>query len=131
MQENANDNNRVRRYIAKYTINPALTHGCAHVIGSVEQHKMADLVLWQPMFFGVKPEMIIKGGQISWSQSGIGVYADVRPEPISLRKKFGAVGRSPNANSVVFVSKVEAPPTLALSPSFIHRCDSPSRHVRN
>lgn len=67
---------------------------------------MADLVLWQPMFFGVKPEMIIKGGQVSWSQAGIGVYADVRPEPICLRKKFGAVGRSPNANSVVFVSKV-------------------------
>jgi len=105
-QENSNDNNRVRRYLAKYTINPALTHGCAHVIGSIEQHKMADLVLWQPMFFGVKPEMIIKGGQVSWSQSGIGVYADVRPEPICLRKKFGAVGRSPNANSVVFVSKV-------------------------
>ncbi|CAF3411257.1 unnamed protein product [Rotaria socialis] len=103
--ENSNDNNRVRRYIAKYTINPALTHGCAHVIGSIEQHKMADLVLWQPMFFGVKPEMIIKGGQVSWSQAGIGVYADVRPEPICLRKKFGAVGRSPNANSVVFVSK--------------------------
>ena len=67
---------------------------------------MADLVLWQPMFFGVKPEVIIKGGQISWSQAGIGVYADVRPEPVCLRKKFGAVGRSPNANSVVFVSKV-------------------------
>ncbi len=105
-KENSNDNNRVRRYLAKYTINPALTHGCAHVIGSIEQHKMADLVLWQPMFFGVKPETIIKGGQVSWSQAGIGVYADVRPEPIYLRKKFGAVGRSPNANSVVFVSKV-------------------------
>lgn len=71
---------------------------------------MADLVLWQPMFFGVKPEMIIKGGQVSWSQSGIGVYADVRPEPVCLRKKFGAVGRSPNANSVVFVSKVNIAP---------------------
>ncbi|CAF1081980.1 unnamed protein product [Adineta ricciae] len=104
-KENTNDNNRVRRYIAKYTINPALTHGCSHVVGSIEQHKMADLVLWQPMFFGVKPEMIIKGGQISWSQSGLGVYADVKPEPICLRKKFGAVGRSPNANSIVFVSK--------------------------
>ena len=76
------------------------------MIGSIEQHKMADLVLWQPMFFGVKPEMIIKGGQVSWSQAGIGSYADLRPEPICLRKKFGAVGRSPNANSVVFVSKV-------------------------
>ena len=106
LQENSNDNHRVRRYLAKYTINPALTHGCAHVIGSIEQHKMADLVLWQPMFFGVKPETIIKGGQVSWSQSGIGVFADFRPEPICLRKKFGAVGRSPNANSVVFVSKV-------------------------
>lgn len=85
-----------------------MTHGCAHVIGSIEQHKMADLVLWQPMFFGVKPEIIIKGGQVSWSQGGLGVYADVRPEPICLRKKFGAVGRSPNANSVVFVSKVKS-----------------------
>lgn len=106
VQDNSNDNNRVRRYLAKYTINPALTHGCAHVIGSIEQHKMADLVLWQPMFFGVKPETIIKGGQVSWSQAGLGVYADVRPEPVCLRKKFGATGRSPNANSVVFVSKV-------------------------
>jgi len=66
---------------------------------------MVDFVLWQSMFFGVKFETIIKGGQVSWSQAGIGVYADVRPEPICLRKKFGAVGRSPNANSVVFVSK--------------------------
>ncbi|CAF0880370.1 unnamed protein product [Didymodactylos carnosus] len=103
--ENANDNFRVKRYLAKYTINPAIAHGCSHALGSIEQNKMADLVLWQPAFFGVKPEMIIKGGQVSWSQSGIGLYADVRPQPVCFRKKFGAMGRSPSANSLLFVSK--------------------------
>ena len=65
-----NDNLRIRRYIAKYTINPAITHGIAHEVGSVEVGKLADLVLWKPAFFGVKPELVLKGGFIAWAQMG-------------------------------------------------------------
>lgn len=65
-----NDNLRVKRFVAKYTINPAIAHGMSHLIGSVEVGKMADLVLWNPAFFGAKPEIIIKGGQIAWAQMG-------------------------------------------------------------
>ena len=65
-----NDNLRIRRYIAKYTINPAITHGIAHDVGSVEVGKLADLVLWKPAFFGVKPELVLKGGFIAWAQMG-------------------------------------------------------------
>ncbi|CAE7217049.1 ureC [Symbiodinium microadriaticum] len=65
-----NDNTRIKRYIAKYTINPALAHGMSHIIGSVEVGKLADLCLWQPSFFGSKPEMVIKGGTIAWAQMG-------------------------------------------------------------
>ena len=66
-----NDNLRVKRYVAKYTINPAIAHGMAHLIGSVQKGKMADLVLWNPAFFGAKPDIIIKGGQIAWAQMGM------------------------------------------------------------
>ena len=69
-ERGANDNLRIRRYVAKYTINPAITHGMAHEVGSVEVGKLADLVLWQPAFFGVKPELVIKGGFIAWAQMG-------------------------------------------------------------
>src|SRR6202041_3015196 len=65
-----NDNTRVKRYVAKYTINPALTHGIAHIVGSIEVGKFADLVLWKPAFFGVRPEMVLKGGMIACSQMG-------------------------------------------------------------
>jgi len=71
-----NDNLRVKRYVAKYTINPAIAHGMAHLIGSVQKGKMADLVLWNPAFFGAKPDIIIKGGQIAWAQMGM-IYIDL------------------------------------------------------
>jgi urease alpha subunit len=98
-----NDNMRVRRYIAKYTINPAITHGMAHMIGSVEVGKMADLVLWKPGFFGAKPEMIIKGGTIAYAQMGDPNASIPTPQPVIMRPMFGAT--SPGSNSVAFVSQ--------------------------
>ncbi|XP_013379663.1 uncharacterized protein LOC106151113 isoform X1 [Lingula anatina] len=100
-----NDNIRVRRYIAKYTINPAVAHGMGKLIGSVESGKLADLVLWQPAFFGAKPEIIVKGGQIAWAQMGMPNASIPTPEPVRQRKMFGAYGKSVGANSVIFVSK--------------------------
>ncbi len=102
--DDVSDNGRVKRYLAKYTINPAFFNGVSHAIGSVEPTKMADLVLWKPEFFGIKPEIIIKGGQIAWAQNGTALS---KCEPIKLRKQFGSYGKSPCANSVVFVSKVK------------------------
>ncbi|XP_071481108.1 urease subunit alpha-like [Diadema antillarum] len=104
-----NDNLRVRRYIAKYTVNPAVAHGMGHVIGSVENGKMADLVLWNPAFFGAKPDLIIKGGQIAWAQMGMPNASIPTPEPVKTRKMFGAYGKSVGANSVVFVSPAAGP----------------------
>lgn len=97
------DNTRVKRYLSKYTINPAIFNGVSHAVGSIEPSKMADLVLWKPAFFGVKPEIVIKGGQITWSQNGA-TYSNC--EPIKFRKQFGSLGKSPCANSVLFISKV-------------------------
>eukprot|EP00058_Branchiostoma_floridae_P004956 XP_002590444.1 hypothetical protein BRAFLDRAFT_124574 [Branchiostoma floridae] len=100
-----NDNLRVRRYVAKYTINPAISNGMAHLIGSVEKDKMADLVLWKPAFFGAKPEIIIKGGHIAWAQMGMPNASIPTPEPVKTRKMFGAYGKAVGNNSVMFVSK--------------------------
>ena len=92
-QNNArNDNFRVKRYIAKYTINPAITHGIAHVVGSVEPGKIADLVLWRPAFFGVKPSMILKGGMIAASLMGDPNASIPTPQPVHYRMMFGAFG---------------------------------------
>src|SRR6201996_3457838 len=83
-----NDNLRIKRYVAKYTINPALTHGMAHHIGSVEVGKLADLVLWKPAFFGIKPEMVVKGGFIAWSQMGDPNASIPTPQPVFYRPMF-------------------------------------------
>ncbi|MCY3996217.1 MAG: urease subunit alpha [Rhodobacter sp.] len=99
-----NDNHRVRRYIAKYTINPAVAHGIAHEIGSIEEGKRADLVLWNPAFFGVKPEMVIIGGIIAMAQMGDPNASIPTPQPVYSRPMFGAYGRSVEASSVTFVS---------------------------
>ncbi len=99
-----NDNHRVRRYIAKYTINPAIAHGVAHEIGSIEEGKRADLVLWNPAFFGVKPEMVIIGGSITMAQMGDPNASIPTPQPVYSRPMFGAYGRSVEASSVTFVS---------------------------
>ena len=99
------DNLRIRRYIAKYTINPAITHGLAGHVGSVEVGKLADLVLWKPAFFGAKPEIVIKGGFIAWAQMGDANASIPTPQPLQMRPMFGACGRAIGATSLAFVSK--------------------------
>ena len=100
-----NDNFRVRRYIAKYTINPAITHGIGHEVGSVEVGKMADLVLWKPAFFGVKPSLIIKGGMIAAAPMGDPNASIPTPQPVHYRTMFGAFGKAVVDTSVHFVSQ--------------------------
>jgi urease subunit alpha len=100
-----NDNQRIRRYIAKYTINPAIAHGVGHEIGSVEVGKLADLVLWRPAFFGAKPELVLKGGFIAWSQMGDPNASIPTPQPLVMRPMFGAFGRAAGATSIAFVSQ--------------------------
>ncbi|MBM4796699.1 urease subunit alpha [Streptomyces sioyaensis] len=98
------DNHRARRYVAKYTINAALAQGIDHVVGSVEDGKLADLVLWDPAFFGVKPQLVIKGGQIAYAQMGDANASIPTPQPVLPRPMFGATGKAPGSNSVNFVS---------------------------
>ena len=99
-----NDNFRVKRYVAKYTINPAITHGISSEVGSVEVGKLADLVLWKPAFFGVKPEIVIKGGLIAGSLMGDGNASIPTPQPCIYRPMFGSFGQATNGTSVHFVS---------------------------
>ena len=99
------DNLRIKRYVAKYTINPALAHGVSHFIGSVEVGKLADLVLWRPAFFGSKPEMVIKGGVIAWSQMGDPNASIPTPQPVFMRPMFGAFGQAIGPISMAFVSQ--------------------------
>jgi urease subunit alpha len=100
-----NDNFRARRYVAKYTINPAITHGIAHEVGSVEVGKLADLVLWRPAFFGAKPALIIKGGMIVAAPMGDPNASIPTPQPVHYRRMFGALGGARHATSVSFVSQ--------------------------
>ncbi|MGA0531796.1 urease subunit alpha [Hansschlegelia sp. KR7-227] len=100
-----NDNLRARRYVAKYTINPAIAHGVSKHVGSVEAGKLADLVLWTPAFFGVKPDMVIKGGVIAMAPMGDPNASIPTPQPVHYRPMFGAYGPAPLANSLTFVSK--------------------------
>src|ERR1700758_3025921 len=99
-----NDNFRVKRYVAKYTINPAITHGISSYVGSVEPGKLADLVLWKPAFFGVKPEIVIKGGLIAGALMGDGNASIPTPQPCIYRPMFGSYGLATNALSFHFVS---------------------------
>jgi urease subunit alpha len=103
-----NDNARAKRYVAKYTINPAIAHGVAKHIGSVEKGKLADLVLWSPAFFGVKPDLVIKGGSIASAPMGDPNASIPTPQPVHYRPMFGAFGKALTAGSVVFVSKAAA-----------------------
>lgn len=100
-----NDNHRAKRYVAKYTINPAITHGIADQVGSVEVGKLADLCLWKPALFGVKPEMVIKGGFIAWSQMGDANASIPTPQPVHMRPMFGGFGGAIAATSLTFVSQ--------------------------
>ncbi|MEV5505435.1 urease subunit alpha [Streptomyces orinoci] len=103
--DGAADNLRARRYIAKYTINPAVAQGLDGEIGSVAEGKLADLVLWEPAFFGVKPLLVIKGGQIAYAQMGDANASIPTPQPVLPRPMFGAVGRAPAANSLNFTTQ--------------------------
>jgi len=100
-----NDNARAKRYVAKYTINPAITHGMATEIGSIEPGKLADLVLWKPAFFGVKPEMVVKGGFIAWSVMGDANASIPTPQPVLYRPMFGSFGAATAATSIAFISQ--------------------------
>jgi urease subunit alpha len=100
-----NDNFRVARYIAKYTINPAIAQGVAAYVGSVEVGKLADLVLWTPAFFGVKPDLVLKGGAIAAALMGDPNASIPTPQPVHYRPMFGAFGRALSAGAVSFVSK--------------------------
>ncbi|HJZ71914.1 MAG TPA: amidohydrolase family protein, partial [Vicinamibacterales bacterium] len=99
------DNLRVRRYVAKYTINPAIAHGIAREVGSIQVGKLADLVLWKPAFFGVKPELVIKGGLIAGAMMGDGNASIPTPEPVIARPMFASFGGARQACSVHFVSQ--------------------------
>jgi len=99
----ASDNARVKRYVAKYTINPAIAHGISHLVGSVEPGKLADLVVWRPAFFGVKPSLVLKGGMIAAAAMGDPNASIPTPQPVHYRPMFGAFGRALRT-SVTFVS---------------------------
>lgn len=105
-EQGHNDNFRVKRYIAKYTINPALTHGIARHVGSIEPGKLADLVLWKPAFFGVKPDAVVKGGMIVSAAMGDPNASIPTPQPVHYRPMFGALGRARVETSVTFVSQL-------------------------
>ncbi|WNI14185.1 urease subunit alpha [Actinacidiphila sp. ITFR-21] len=117
------DNHRARRYVAKYTINPAVAQGLDAEIGSVEAGKLADLVLWEPAFFGVKPQLVIKGGQIAYAQVGDANASIPTPQPMLPRPMFGGVGAAPALNSVNFVTEAALedglPERLGLGKNFV------------
>ncbi|HEX3723750.1 MAG TPA: urease subunit alpha [Nitrolancea sp.] len=99
------DNPRALQYLAKYTINPALAHGLAHQVGSLEPGKLADIVLWHPAFFGAKPQLVIKGGFVAWAAVGDGVGSTRTSQPLIYRPMFGGLGRAPASLSLNFVSR--------------------------
>jgi urease subunit alpha len=107
------DNERVKRYVAKVTINPAITHGIAHEVGSIEIGKLADLCLWKPAFFGVKPELVLKGGFIAYAQMGDLNASIPTPEPVLPRPMFGAHGAAVQSTSVTFISALAGERDLA------------------
>ncbi|MFJ6519924.1 urease subunit alpha [Streptomyces filamentosus] len=117
------DNHRVRRYVAKYTINPAVAQGMGHLVGSVEPGKLADLVLWEPAFFGVKPLVVLKGGQIAYAQMGDANASIPTPQPVLPRPMFGALGRAAAAGSVNFTAEAavedDLPQRLGLAKEFV------------
>lgn len=99
------DNDRIKRYVSKYTINPAIAHGISHVVGSVEVGKLADLVLYTPAFFGTKPDIVLKGGLIAVCQMGDPNASIPTPQPVFARPMFGSIRSVLSMNSFVFVSK--------------------------
>ncbi|MFC4401937.1 urease subunit alpha [Gracilibacillus xinjiangensis] len=104
-KQKANDNTRAKRYVAKYTINPAITHGMSHEIGSIEIGKLADMVIWDTKFFGVKPETIVKGGMIAYAQMGDPNASIPTPQPVMMRPMFGSLGKAKYQTSITFLSQ--------------------------
>ena len=129
--DNAADNHRARRYIAKYTICPAVTHGLDHEIGSIGVGKLADMVLWDPRFFGVRPHVVIKGGLIAWAQMGDANASIPTPQPVLARPMFGAAPRAAAATSITFVAAAALEDglaeRLALSRRLVASADTRSR----
>ncbi|TPG86809.1 urease subunit alpha [Brevibacillus laterosporus] len=129
-KEERNDNLRAKRYIAKYTINPAITHGISHEVGSIEKGKLADLVLWDPMFFGVKPDLVLKGGMIARAQMGDPNASIPTPEPVFMRRMYASYGRANYSTSITFMSQASidlgVPQRLGLK-----KIISPVHHIRN
>ncbi len=104
-EQGANDNFRIKRYISKYTINPAITHGMSQWVGSIECGKLADMVLWRPELFGARPELVLKGGIIAWSQMGDPNASIPTPQPVYMRPMFGAFGKAAGTASIAFISQ--------------------------
>ena len=125
-----NDNHRVKRYIAKYTINPAIAHGMSESIGSIEKNKRADLVLWDPAFFGVKIDLSIIGGSIAASQMGDPNASISNPQPVYTRPMFSSFGKSLEKSSVTFVSKLSLEKDTFKN-SGINKTLIPVKNVRN
>ncbi len=103
-ESETHDNYRAKRYVAKYTINPAIAHGISDIVGSVEAGKLADLCLWSPAFFGVKPEIVVKGGCIAWAQMGDANASISTPGPVHMRPMFGGYGKAISSTALTFVS---------------------------
>lgn len=125
-----NDNFRIRRYIAKYTINGAIAHGLSHRVGSVEKGKLADLVLWKPSFFGARPEMVLKGGFIAYSQMGDSNASIPTPQPYVMRPMFGGLSSGATRSSILFVSQASLTEGNVLSYGLSKFID-PVRHCRH
>ncbi|KNC79560.1 urease subunit alpha [Sphaeroforma arctica JP610] len=125
-----NDNVRVRRYISKYTINPAITHGYSHLLGSVEVGKMADLVVWDFAYFGTKPDMVLKGGSIAWAQMGDANASIPTPQPVYMRPMFGVMGGATAKSNITFVSQASVS-LKTLEKYNLTRRIEPVRNVRN
>jgi urease subunit alpha len=128
----ANDNFRAKRYIAKYTINPAISHGIDHEVGSVEVGKLADLVLWKPAFFGAKPALILKGGMIAAAPMGDPNASIPTPQPVHYQHMFGALGGARAETSVTFLSPAARSAGVEHSLGLATRTveTRPTRHLR-
>ncbi|MBD1433555.1 urease subunit alpha [Sphingobacterium sp. DN00404] len=122
------DNFRIKRYIAKYTINPAITHGCSHLIGSVEPGKLADLIVWDPRFFGIKPELTLKGGAVVQAQMGDPNGSIATTEPIFSRPMYGALGSAVGNTSIAFVSQASVDHVASYG---LNKIIQPVRNTRN
>lgn len=129
-EKDNNDNARIKRYLAKYTINPAIAHGIADYVGSIEVGKIADLVLWKPAFFGVKPEIIIKGGAISYARMGDPNASIPTPQPVIYRPMFGAMGRAVADTAVLFVSQAAVDNDIR-SRYHLHKTTLPVKNCRS